>query len=80
MTRDELNKNLCAIITTLDEVPFAPESSLYMAMGMDMYKWETVKQVLVAGNLATFHGFAAYITPIGHAMAAKINAAMATMR
>ena len=76
MTRDELNKNLCAIITTLDEVPFAPESSLYMAMGMDMSKWETVKQVLVAGNLATFHGFAAYITPIGHAMAAKINAAM----
>ena len=76
MTRDELNKYLCAIITTLDEVPFAPESSLYMAMGMDMSKWETVKQVLVAGNLATFHGFAAYITPAGHAMAAKINAAM----
>jgi len=73
MTRDELNKNLCAIITTLDEVPFAQESYLYMSMGMDMSKWETVKQVLVAGNLATFHGFSAYITPAGHAMAETVK-------
>jgi hypothetical protein len=29
MTRNELNKNLCAVLTTLDEVEYAPESILY---------------------------------------------------
>lgn len=77
MTRDELNKYLCAIITTLAEVPNAPESTLYMAVGMNMEKWNLIKQVLVTGNLATFHGYQVTLTAAGHAMAAKINAALA---
>jgi len=76
MTRDELNKSLCAIITTLDEVPYAPESSLYIAMGMDMEKWNIVKQVLTESGVATFHGYAAYITPAGKSLAAMINSSM----
>lgn len=74
MTRNELNAKLCAVITTLDEVPYAPESTLYLGMGCDMATWETVRSVLVAGNLATIENNAVTITPAGHAMAAKINA------
>jgi len=76
MTPYELNKYLCAIITTLDEVPYAPESSLYIAMGMDMEKWGILKQVLIESDLATFHGYAAYITPAGKSLAAMINSSM----
>jgi hypothetical protein len=75
MTRNELNALLCATITTLDEVPFAPESTLYLGMGADMATWETVKSVLIAGNLATIDAsHAVTITEAGRAMAAKINA------
>ena len=77
MTRDELNKYLSAIITTLDECIPIPESTLYMAMGCDMDKWNTVKAILIKGKLATFYGYSAQITPAGHAMAKEINAFMA---
>ena len=77
MTRDELNKKLCAVITTLDEVDFAPESSLYLGMGSSLEDWQTVKSVLIAGNLATIECNAVRITPAGHALADKINAFVA---
>ena len=74
MTRNELNAKLCAVKTTLDEVPAAAESTLYMGMGCDMATWETVRSVLVAGNLATIEHNEVKITAAGHAMAEKINA------
>jgi hypothetical protein len=73
MTKNELNKNLCAVLTTLDECIPIPESTLYMALGCDMDKWNTVKAVLVNGKLATCFGYSVQITPAGHAMAKKIN-------
>lgn len=75
MTRDELNKNLCAIITTLDEVEFATETSLYIGMGSNLTEWNIIKQVLEAGRLATIDAsHAVHITPLGRAVAAKIKA------
>ena len=74
MTHNEINQYLCAILTTLMETPQIPESTLYVAMGCDMDKWNTVKAILVKGNLATFHGFHAYLTDAGYAMAKKVNA------
>ena len=77
MTKNELNAKLCAVITTLDEVPYAPESTLYIGLGMDVSAWETVKMVLEAGKLATIENHTVTITSAGHAMADKINAFMA---
>jgi hypothetical protein len=77
MTRDELNKALCAVITTLDEVEYATETSLYIGMGSNLTEWNTVKAVLEAGKLATIDAsHAVKITPAGRAMAARINAFM----
>jgi hypothetical protein len=76
MTRDELNTLLCAVITTLDEVDYSPEGALYLGMESNINTWQTVKRVLIAGNLATFESDTVKITPAGHAMAEKINAFM----
>jgi hypothetical protein len=75
MTRDELNLNLVAIITTLNEVDFAPESSLYLGLGMDLAKWELIKSILLGANLATCSNNMVKIAPMGVEMAKKINAA-----
>jgi hypothetical protein len=77
-TYDELNRALCAIITTLDEVEYAPVSTLYLGIGRDPEKWEAVRQVLEQGNLAIIDADNnVRLTPAGRAMAAKINAFMA---
>ena len=80
MTRNELNMKLAAIITTLDEVPFAPASNLYLLMDSNMADYETVKMILQTGGLATFGSSTATITEAGRAMAAKINAALLDAR
>jgi hypothetical protein len=74
MDRNELNKMLCAIITTLEEVESAPENILYVGTGCDLAKYETVKSVLIGGNLATLDNREMRLTQAGHDMAAKINA------
>jgi hypothetical protein len=78
MTRDELNKYLCAILTTIDEVEYSPESILYIGLGMDMGKWDAIRAVLLAGGLATIDCSQVRITPKGHNLAQQINAFMAT--
>jgi len=76
MTKNELNAKLCAVLTTLAEVPSAPETIIYMATCEDLGEWETVKQVLTLGNLATVTNHEVRITEAGRAMADKINKAM----
>jgi hypothetical protein len=78
MTRDELNKYLCAILTTIDEVEYSPESILYIGLGMDMSKWDAIRGILLAGGLATIDCSQVRITPKGHNLAQQINAFMAT--
>jgi hypothetical protein len=80
MTRNELNMKLAAVITTLDEVPFAPASNLYLLMDSNMEDYETAKMILQTGGLATFTASTATITEAGRAMAAKINAALLEAR
>ena len=77
MTRDEVNTYLCAVLTTLNELDHAVESILYMGMGCDINKWNTIKDILIGANLANCSGNIVTITLTGRAMADKINAAMA---
>jgi hypothetical protein len=76
MNKNEINKYLCAILTTLNEVAFAPESMIYLAIGADLSKWQTLKVFLCSGGLATSEGHAMRITDKGREMANKINAMM----
>ena len=76
MTKTEVNQYLCAVLTTLGEVPFAPESSIYLALGCDREKFAAIKALLIGSGLATSSGASMSITPAGHAMAAKINEVM----
>ena len=79
MTKTEINKYLCAILTTLAEVPYAPESMLYLGIGADLSKWQTLKVFLCSGGLATSENFAMRITDKGREVAAKINAMVAAV-
>ena len=75
MTRNELNQKLCAVITTLNEVEFAPEVSLYLGLGSNLEQWKVVKNVLMLGRLAIENGdYSLSITSAGRQMAAEINA------
>jgi len=80
MAREKLNVLLSAVLTTaLDTEPSPfPETMAYLAMGSDMSTWETVKQVLIAGQLATFSGHSIRLTDKGRDIARKCNAALAT--
>lgn len=80
MTKNEANKYLCAILTTLAEVQFAPESTIYLACGADLSKWQSLKMMLVQGGLVLLGEFGDYtvsITDKGRELANKINAAVA---
>ncbi len=73
-TYDDLNRALCAIITTLDEVEYAPASALYLGIGKDPEKWQKVREVLEIGDLATFDADnIVRLTPKGRDMAVKIH-------
>ena len=76
MTKNEINKYLCAILTTLNEVAFAPESMIYLAIGADLSKWQTLKVLLCSAGLATSENYAMRITAKGKELAGKINAMM----
>lgn len=80
MDRNNLNMYLCAILTTLAEVDFAPESALYLGIGADFGTWQTLRSILLAGGLATVEGHAVTITPKGRAVADKVTAHNASQR
>jgi hypothetical protein len=77
MTKQEINKYLCAILPTLNEVDYAPESMIYLAIGADAGKWEVLKVLLCSSGLATSENYAMRITAKGRELAAKINAFVA---
>jgi hypothetical protein len=76
VNKNEANKYLCAILTTLAEVEFAPESMIYLAIGADMHKWEILKAILCSSGLATSDNHAMSITAKGKELATKINDCM----
>mgnify|MGYP001488244356 CR=1 FL=1 len=80
MTKTELNQMLCAVLTTLDEVEYAPESSIYLALEIDLGKFDEVKNMLTSAGLVKSYGNAMSITPAGRAMVVQINEFSARIR
>lgn len=78
MTRDELNVALAAVLDTLAEFPEgALASTIYMALGHDMSKWELVRNVLVSARLVKITSHLVTITAEGMKIVAKMRAATA---
>lgn len=74
MTRAELNVALAAVLTTAAEMQHCPETSVYLALGSDMGKWEIVKTVLLQGKLATISCHSISLTQLGRELADKCAA------
>ncbi len=74
--RDRLNADLCAVLTTLAELPdgSSPRTPIYLVLGTDMDRLNLVEDVLLRGGLATKTAEILTITPKGREMAAKIEA------
>lgn len=53
MTKAEVYATVAAVLTTLLEVhpDGAPETSIYMALGCDMAKYEAIRNLLVGSGL-----------------------------
>ena len=80
MTKTELNQMLCAVLTTLDEIEYAPESSIYLALGCNTADFSQIKALLIGNGLATSSYSAMSITPAGRAMVVRINEFSARIR
>jgi hypothetical protein len=79
MTRNEINVYLAAILTTLHDLNTdCAESTVYLRLGCDFGKYETLRRILVAGGLVTIQDNRISLTTEGHAMAEKCNAALAS--
>lgn len=78
--RDRLNADLCAVLTTLAEFPFSPASSVYLALGSDMARYELVASVLARAELAEVTTETLTITDNGRDMAAKIQGHLADQK
>ena len=75
MTRDEVNRKLCAIISTLAEFDFSPESVLYLGIGASLDDWDMLRAFMVNAGLMTCKHNECRLTDAGRTMAANINAA-----
>lgn len=77
MTKQELYVYIAAILTTLLETDApAPESSLYLAMGMDLPRYELVRDLMVRLELVTVKSYTMRLTEKGTSMAHECNAAL----
>ncbi len=79
MSKQEIITYVAAILATAldtEPTPF-PESTAYMAMGMDMSKWETIRSILLGGDMVSIRGNAIALTQHGRELAEKCNAASA---
>ena len=74
MTRNELNAILASVLTAALECQPCPESMVYLALGSDMSKWQTVREILLAGQLAIIEGHSITLTAKGREIAEKCNA------
>lgn len=73
MTKSQLLTYFAATITTLAEVDGTPESTLYLMLGMDMDKWQTLRGLLLASGMVKISGNYVTITESGRIKAAEIN-------
>ncbi len=78
MTKKEIFTDIAAVVTTLADLDTdAPESMLYLAMGSNMERYETIKHLLVVSDLVTVKGHRVALTAKGRETAAKLNEALA---
>ena len=77
MTERELTVAIAAVLTTALEVQPCPESMVYLALGSDMEKWETVRGVLTRAGWVTISGHSIGLTPKGMELAEKCQMAVA---
>ena len=75
MTRNEANVKLAAVLATLAEVDFAPESILYLGCGANLTDWATLKTLLAMSGLMTCEHNECRITDAGRKMVDAINQA-----
>ena len=73
MDKKELMMMIAGVLTTAAEIQPCPEVSVYMALGMDILKWEEVKGFLSMQKLATFAGHSIKLTPLGLEMDEKLG-------
>jgi len=71
---------IAAILTTLAEVEYAPESIVYLAgQFSSLDDWYQLKYALTHAGLISESNNAVTITPSGKALATKINDALASV-
>ena len=65
---------IASILTTLLEVGNSPASQIYLAMGMDLHKWEVVRDLLVGSKMIKVSAsHVVSLTPDGRDLAVTIN-------
>lgn len=80
MERNQTNKWLACIISTLAEVDGAPAGHVYMALmadGCSHGDFMQLQTILVSGGICTLAGNVLALTAAGKEMAVEINAAIA---
>lgn len=77
MDRNQLAVFVAAILSTLAEFPDGcPESTLYLAVGMDWSAFENVSSILTQNDLIAIQGHWVKPTAKGLALAQEIEAAL----
>lgn len=78
MTKNEIMTLVAAILTTLEEVGTdSAESTIYMALGMDLQKYEQIRGLLLTSKLVTVKCHRIALTAAGKETAQKCNAVLA---
>lgn len=81
MDRKQLIADIAAVLTTLREVNEpSPRSSIYMALGMDMKRYETLEQALVGAGFVKTTSQTITLTGKGIESADNIIAALANAK
>ena len=80
MTRKEVLATVAAVLTTaLETEPAAmPASAIYVALGSDYSKWESIRDLMHASGLVTLTGSTVRLTAKGRETAEKCNAILAS--
>lgn len=81
MSKKQMMAYIAAILGTLCESGGAPESTLYIAVGMDMESWGVIRSVLLTMNWVTISSAHwVELTPEGRATGEKCNQVLAEAR
>jgi hypothetical protein len=77
MSKEQVMTYVAAILTTLADLGTdCAESTVYMAMGMDLQKYEAIRGLLVASDLVTVRGNRIALTAKGRQTAERCNAVL----